>query len=873
LKFFKSLPLCYNAVVSTRSEVVASRIIVILALIANAPWLATPSWLAFKQKPIEASPAGSAPHQVEAEALYQQARSLIDLGKYGFARVKLSEAVRLWQQAKQPERAAQALLDVGQDHSRAGRWQDALQCYYQLLRLQPLALQTNVRAFNAMARLYVCLGQLDLATRYYQQALTLAPKIQDRSEPVEVSIGLATVYAEQGQFELARIHLEQAQQGARRTGDEKAMAAALLLTGRICRHQGQPDKAHEAVQQALALYRNTGDQEGEVQSLCFLSDLCLRLGQTQAALEHATQAQARVTQLKAIELKWRGWFALARAQRAAGRVEDAGKSYFRAVGLIESQRLLHSADPLRIAFLAERQAVYREFADFLIERGRAEEAFTFVEYARARATLDLLAQARESAERSETAAPREKLEDLAQRVDRLRTEARSPQLNHEQRDRLQAELKETEQRLEEARLEADLERRRRFTRPASLQQVQQTMLRPGDILLEFFLGEKRSYVWFISPEQTRCAALLGQKEIEDAIKLYLEVITIKPNALHLEREIAKQTTVARRLFDLLLGPLVEHLSPSQRLIIAPDGLLYYLPFETLIRDGRSLIEDHEISYVPSASALGLLQQANNREAAADGLELLAVGDPAFGPPLEAEVSKHQRPDADNIMREIWSASGYRLPPLLNARREVQAISEFSPPERRQIYLGASATEEAIKRELQRQYRRLHFAMHSLIDEQIPARSGVVLTLDDDPAEDGLLDVNEIAELRLDCDLVVLSACQTGRGRLVNGEGIVGLARAFLVAGGRSVAVSLWSVSDRSTAQLMKDFYRHLAAGSDATAALRQAKLEMLRSRTVTRHPYYWAAFVLVGKAGGPSVVPAPATSDDRDSGNIRQQQP
>jgi CHAT domain-containing protein len=142
---------------------------------------------------------------------------------------------------------------------------------------------------------------------------------------------------------------------------------------------------------------------------------------------------------------------------------------------------------------------------------------------------------------------------------------------------------------------------------------------------------------------------------------------------------------------------------------------------------------------------------------------------------------------------------------------------------------------------------VHFATHSLIDEKSPSRSAVVLGFDGDAEEDGNLYVSEIARLNLDSDLVVVSACQTGRGKLLSGEGIVGLSRAFLRAGARSVVVSLWNVSDISTGQLMKYFYQHLTGGLSNAAALRRAKLQMLRSGTQMRHPYYWSSFVMVGK--------------------------
>jgi CHAT domain-containing protein len=592
----------------------------------------------------------------------------------------------------------------------------------------------------------------------------------------------------------------------------------LRLIGRISYDRGQSNEAALTFKKALALDEQAENQAGQAQSLCLLSQLSLAIGQNQAALEYADRALKLVTSLKVSEFQWRAWVALARAQRALGRSEEAYKSFCWALSFIEKNRLVSlSADAFRISFLTERQAVYRELVDLLVERGQAEGAFNAAEFARSRATVDLLAQLGGGEEQQPTPEQAKRLEEGAQRVERLRAQWRSPGLSSQQREALQAALPEAEQRLEEARMEADMNRQMRFTRPTLLRQVQEAVLRPDEALIEFLLGEKHSYVWVISREQANYAALPGRKEIEESVRRYLDVVATRPNALHINRALAKQAESADRLFQLLLGPVAEHLTPDQRLIIVPDGLLHYLPFETLIREGRFLIEQYEISYTPSASVLGLLSARVDRSGQR---ELLAVGDPVYGP---------------------------RVPSLPNSRREVQAISEFFPPDARQLYLGPDATEAAMKREPLDRYRIFHLAVHSLIDERFPARSGVMLSVADDPADDGFLDVSEITKLKLDCDLVVLSACQTGRGRLVTGEGIIGFTRAFLYAGARRVAVSLWGVSDLSTAQFMKCFYKHLATRSSPAAALRQAKLDWLSSNNAMRHPFYWAPFVLIGK--------------------------
>jgi CHAT domain-containing protein len=165
-----------------------------------------------------------------------------------------------------------------------------------------------------------------------------------------------------------------------------------------------------------------------------------------------------------------------------------------------------------------------------------------------------------------------------------------------------------------------------------------------------------------------------------------------------------------------------------------------------------------------------------------------------------------------------------------------------------VYLGAEASEEAVKAEKLDDFRYIHFASHGFLDERRPSRSGILPSRAPQSAEDGILQIDEIMRLKLNADLVTLSACSTGLGRFVNGEGILGLTRAFFYAGARNVAVSLWNVNDAATATLMEVFYRNLKRGLPKGEAMRQAKLSLLASSQITwHHPYFWAAFVIEGK--------------------------
>src|SRR5262249_31361941 len=196
-----------------------------------------------------------------------------------------------------------------------------------------------------------------------------------------------------------------------------------------------------------------------------------------------------------------------------------------------------------------------------------------------------------------------------------------------------------------------------------------------------------------------------------------------------------------------------------------------------------------------------------------------------------------------------SPAVFNLPALPRTRDEVENIASLFGPGRSRVFVGKASTEDAFKAELIKRYKRIHLATHSVIGDRSPARSAVVIGLDKERHEDGLLNVSEIQDLDLDCDLVVLSACQTGKGQLLSGEGVIGLSRAFMYAGARTLVVSLWNVSDVSTSEFMQSFYRHMIAGESHAAALREAKIQMLRSRNeLLRHPYYWAPFVVIGRS-------------------------
>jgi CHAT domain-containing protein len=790
----------------------------------------------------------SAETQSSPQELFEETLRLADTNDRETARMRLQQAMGLWVQMHQPVNAARSAIQMGDHCKHARNYGDALWYYKEALEVRSAPGEVRANALNAIATVYAELYEDDLAGHYFNQALTQARRAKDISSQMLALTGMANLYHQQGQKAKALARIEQVRHLANQKGGDTE-PALLCLLGQIRQEEGLLEKAKGFFEDALATYEKAGDTTGEVRVLCALSTVSLLASHKQAALalaeravemaEKAAKHAASADEASNRELRWRAWLSRARAEHSLGKSEQALNSYFRAVNHFEALWWLAyiSTEASSVASREEAQAAYREYVDLLMQQGQSKRAYELADEAKSRNLLNLI-----TARRVKTpfAVNNQEVTSHELSVARLRL-----QLLNCKGPRQQAKLRKTigdeEYKLREARLQNEMAHskdRLVWSQPASAEQLQKQMARDQTVLAEFSLGEDRSFVWLFAHGDVFYAVLPPRKEIEKLVRAYLEVLAAQPSHLYVERDIAKVRGQAERLFATLFGILTSRIEPGQRLIIVPDGLLDCLPFEALIQNERYLVEDHAISYSPSASMLDLWQGSEGRGDSRHQMDLLAVGNPAFDTRFKLAGRKESTPTS-------LVAGALELTPLPRTQDEVQHIAGLFPAGRCKVLLGSEATEAAIKRESLGRYRRLHFASHSVVDEKSPWRSAVVLG--PGGGEDGFLEASEIYELDVDCELVVLSGCLTGRGQLLSGEGIVGLARAFLYAGARSAVVSLWSVSDISTARVMKDFYQHLADGVDNVSALRSAKLGMLRSENETRHPYYWASFISIGK--------------------------
>jgi CHAT domain-containing protein len=321
-------------------------------------------------------------------------------------------------------------------------------------------------------------------------------------------------------------------------------------------------------------------------------------------------------------------------------------------------------------------------------------------------------------------------------------------------------------------------------------------MRDDEALLEYFYGDQGLYAFVLTRAAVRAVRLDG-KDLEREVREFRRTLANPASSAYLER--------SQSLYQRLLKP-VESLLDRRSLIVVPHGALHYVPFPALHDGNDYVIARYSVRVLPSASVIQFLRERKNGNARA----VLALGNPDLGDPRQD---------------------------LGHAQAEVEAIAGLVPKSRALVRREASET--AFK-ELGKGYAYLHVASHGEFNADAPLQSALFLARD--AQNDGMLTVGELYSLNLAADLVVLSACETGLGRTVSGDDVVGLTRGFLYAGGNSIVSSLWKVDDLATAQLMTKFYENLKQ-ADKREALRQAQLHVKASKP---HPFFWAAFQLTG---------------------------
>ncbi len=678
-----------------------------------------------------------------------------------------------------------------------------------------------------MGRINDLLGEKQTALDYYNQALPLFRAVGNRLGEAATLNNIGHVYDSLGEKQTALDYYNQALPLRRAVEDRGGEAVTLNNIGGVYSDLGEKQTALDYYNQALPLFRAVGDRRGEAYTLTNMASL----------------------------------------QRSQGELTEALVNMEKAINLTEELRSLAPPGELRQTFFSTVQDRYQLYIELLMElhqqnpqKGYDALAFHASERSRARRLLELLAEAGANIREGVDPQLLQQEQSLQQQLNAIEyqryqlTRGQRTQAQQAQIDALttqsQSLINQLNQLQTQIRVVSPNYANLQYPQPLNLEQVQQQVLDDDTLLLQYYLGEERSFLWAVTKDSITSYILPNSTEIEAVAAPYREAINLD-----------NTTTVAQglALSEILIAPVVNQLN-NQRLLIVADGILQFIPFAALpipSQPDTPLLVEHEIVTASSATLIAnQREQLANRPTAAKAVAVIA--DPIFesnDPRLNSQISSENNPPSlDNLAlaRATRSLGLGDTAPQLNrleySRLEAQNIAQLFPENERIKALDFEASRYLATHPNLSQYQIIHFATHGLIHPVNPELSGLVLSLFNPQGEsdNGFLRLNDIFNLNLPAELVVLSACQTGLGREVRGEGLVGLTRGFMYAGARRVVVSLWNVNDLATSQLMTRFYQQmLNENQPPIIALRQAQLEMWNSGQ-WQSPYYWGAFTIQG---------------------------
>ena len=722
------------------------------------------------------------------------------------------------------------------------------------------------------------MGRLAEGIEELEEALDISLKHETARQQGQTLTALASAHARNGAMERSFSSFELAEAKLSEASAHYDLAVALEQHAQWLRHVGRLGEARAALERSLDLVpagSNSGDsfrfQNAYVQlGLGVIARLQNQDGEARNFLESALDLFDAIGGLEGRILSR---LELARTLRQLGEHAQALSMLEGATEIIESSRanLRHVA--LRSTYLSSWSEVYEELISVLANAALAEHsevgigknrgsllarrAFSISERVRARALLDHL---KTQTRRITSAAIQDAETELGRAEMGSMPTSDSARSASSRRQREQALATEN---LRVARIRLDLlneaERHAAGIKPQAAETVSaeslMSALDTGTVVVAYSLGEDQSWLWRIDSSDVQIFPLRNREAIDAAARNFHELVQLGRTLGY-----RNSADVARVHLAQLIFPASLDLSSAQRVVVIPDGALHLIPFEYLLNaelpsaTGRGLVNSAEVVHLPSASSLIELRRRRSSRQPASKL-LAMVVDPVFERDDPRVSSKSAAPGQvgsfglANALRSALGGDLRRLPGSMAEAKRVKSIVEDNLPDSALLIASAfDATRELVRAGNLSDFRVLHFATHGLVDAEDPALVGLVLSLVDPHGRnwDGLLRPRDLYQINLSADLVVLSACKTGLGQEVRGEGIVGLADGFFASGASLLVVSLWEVDDEATSELMAAFYEGLLEERlSPVAALRQARSALKRDPR-WQSPAYWSAFVPIG---------------------------
>jgi CHAT domain-containing protein/Flp pilus assembly protein TadD len=798
-----------------------------------------------------------------------------DLGDKQQALKFYNQALLLSKSVGDKAQEATTLNNIGSVYDDLGDKQQALKFYNQAL---PLRKEVGDKAgeattLNNIGNVYDSLGDKQQALKFYNSSLPLRKEVGDKAGEATTLNNIGSVYDDLGDKQQALKFYNSSLPLRKEVGDKAGEATTLNNIGSVYDDLGDKQQALKFYNQALLLIKEVGDKAQEAATLNNIGSVYDDLGDKQQALKFYNQALPLSKSVGDKAGEAAILYNLAYIERSRGNLQASRTNVEAAIKIIEELRTKIDSKELRTSYFATKQDVYKFYIDLLMELHKKDPsqeyaalALHYSERSRARSLIELLNEANAKILKGANPELVAQERNLRQQIDAKDTLRRNLETSANKNDlvtkatieRLSTEITNLLNQYQEvqAKIRASNPEYAKLTNPdpdkdiLKLPQIQQ-QLDKDTLLLQYSLGEERSYLWAVTPTSMQVYRLPPREEIEKVATKFHQ---------SLQQGSASDLSIpnAQQLSKLILAPVADKL-PGKRLVIVADGGLQTIPFAALAdvsaNQYQPLMVNHEIVNLPSASTIAIQrQQLTNRKPAPKALAILA--DPVYkatderitgklentqlGSELELERSALER--TRSLKRNGWERLKY-------TEKEAKEILKLIPQESSLQAFSFDANYDWATSSALNQFRILHFATHGFVNQDQPELSGIVLSLFDKKGNpiSGYLRLGDLFNQNYPAELIVLSACETGLGKNVNGEGLVGLTRGLMYAGAARAAVSLWQVNDEGTSILMQEFYKQmLQHGKTPPEAMRAAQRTLWKSSD-WRSPYYWAGFTVQGE--------------------------
>lgn len=815
-----------------------------------------------------------------ARAYFQIGRCNHAMSEFVEATNNYQLALERWRELNNAHEQAETLIMMAFVEQRKGEWLNAIAYYNQAQTLgQDDPYQVGQIA-SGLADLFNENGMPESALVQYERALDAYQQTGEARAINRTTFSVGYTEFLQKKYPEALATLQEVLGKLDLTSLDAAECYEYL--GRVHLALGEHAAALKVFEPALSIYEgasNTGEAE-RVRTL---------IGQVYEEQGDLTQARPRYLQALSVFQRLEDrisealvYFSLGRLELKAGRLDDAETYLKQSIESTEGLRNISIGRDITTAFSASVHDRYEAYITCLLRKSKltasspalAEQAFEASELSRARALLELLRDTRTNLLAGVDPQLAEREKTLRQTI-RAKMDYRAQLLKSDYDKKELSDVETNLERLQEEHRQLSEQLRNlnpaysQITQPTaySLKQIQTELIDDDKTaLLEYILGDEASYVWVVTRNNITVTELAGKAAITKAVQNTYALLSAKPKG--------DGSALAKAIEDvaaLVITPIANQI-PSQRIIVVADGALHYIPFQMLPlgADKQPLVATREIINAPSASILGQLRQEKTRRDTPQNV-VAAFGYPAFAsnyPELKntnsgdliANVKVDENEQWSYAMRDIEVGEGAvdvsTVQPLIYSREELANLREVAGPASF-FATGFDASRTTLENTDLSKYAIVHFATHGVLDPNRPERSGFLLSTVnlEGQSQNGFITIQDVYRLRAPVSLVVLSACRTGLGKDVRGEGLISLTRGFMYAGASSIAASLWNVNDEVTAELMKRFYANMLQNAMTPAAALRAAQNSIRQQPRWSSPHYWAAFTIQGEYQQPPKLP------------------